>query len=536
MTDQTEEGRGLRDADARLGMRQRFANSLPASVVLLALVLLGLPLAVWLDLRSLSETALRSQADGLAAVIGSFRSYYAGNVVDRVQAHHGDTVVTDNFLETPGAIPIPARLSLDLGNLMGNSQAAGRMGYRFFSDYPFAKRASHVFDAFETDALRRLRAREQTSVYEVSGSIFDRRVRLVTPITMESTCIACHNSHPDSPKRDWKVGDVRGIEEFTISQPIAANILAFKYLLIYFVLVTAIGLAFIALQRHQALIIAQINRNLGKANDFLTGIADKLARYLSPQHYRSIFSGEKDAVVSTERKKLTIFFSDVVNFTSTTEQMQPEELTSLLNDYLTEMSQIAVRHGGTVNKFIGDAMLIFFGDPTTRGPEEDAKACLRMAFDMQQRLAELNVAWRKRGIEQPFRSRMGINTGYCNVGNFGSNERMDYTIIGAEVNLAARLQSIAEPDGIVVSYETLRLASDLVKASALEAITLKGIARPIIPYAVERDDDGGQQVRIIAEHVAGLDLYLDVQSIDPKSRERVAAALQKAIESLPKSR
>ena len=150
-------------------------------------------------------------------------------------------------------------------------------------------------------------------------------------------------------------------------------------------------------------------------------------------------------VIATERKKLTIFFSDIVNFTATTERLQPEELTRLLNEYLSEMSAIAARHGGTVDKFIGDAMLVFFGDPETKGVAEDAKAGVAMALEMQQRLAELDEAWRRRGIEQPFRARMGINSGYCNVGNFGSGDRMDYTIIGAEANLAARLQSIADP-------------------------------------------------------------------------------------------
>ena len=96
----------------------------------------------------------------------------------------------------------------------------------------------------------------------------------------------------------------------------------------------------------------------------------------------------------------------------------------------------------------------------------------------------------RRGIEQPFRARIGINTGFCNVGNFGSNDRMDYTIIGAEANLAARLQSIAQPDGIVLSYETFMLVRDLVRAHPLEPITLKGIAHPVVPYAVEGALDG----------------------------------------------
>lgn len=93
-----------------------------------------------------------------------------------------------------------------------------------------------------------------------------------------------------------------------------------------------------------------------------------------------------------------------------------------------------------------------------------------MAFDMQKRLVELNVQWRSRGIEEPFRARMGINTGYVNVGNFGSDDRMDYTIIGAEANLASRLQSIAEPGGIVLSYETWSLVRQMVRARPLEPI------------------------------------------------------------------
>ncbi len=163
--------------------------------------------------------------------------------------------------------------------------------------------------------------------------------------------------------------------------------------------------------------------------------------------------------VTAERKKLTIFFSDIVDFTATTERLQPEELTALLNEYLTEMSIIAHAHGATVDKFIGDAILAFFGDPQTLGPREDARACLRMAIAMQDRLTQLQKKWLEQGIEEPLRVRMGINTGYCNVGNFGSDDRMDYTIIGAEANLAARLQSIAPPGRIVLSYEPTRMCA-----------------------------------------------------------------------------
>jgi adenylate cyclase len=503
------------------------ARKLLITVVLVLLVLAGLPVAVWLDLRDLSERTLRGQADEFSSMIDSIRNYYASNVVGRVLAHGEKSQVLPNYAEVPGAIPIPATLSLELGGLISNANTQ----FRFFSDYPFKNRAPHGFDAFERQALENLRQDPNARLYDVSGSIFDRRVRLVTPILMAAACVNCHNSHPDSPKRDWKVGDVRGIEEFTINQPIVAHIFAFKYLLLYFAFVAIAGLAFIALQHQQSTLIARFNKELARTNEFLSGLAQKIAKYLPPQLYRGIFAG-KDVQLATERKKLTVFFSDIVDFTSTAERMQPEELTALLNEYLTEMSSIAAAHGGTVNKFIGDAILVFFGDPESRGAVEDARACLAMALDMQRRLAELNVRWRKRGIAEPFRARMGINTGFCNVGNFGSDDRMDYTIIGAEANLAARLQSVAEPGGIVLSYETFMLVRDMVRARPLEPITLKGIAHPIVPYAVEGLTGARRGAEVISEHDTGLDLFIDTSAIDAASAERVRRTLEKVAAEL----
>jgi len=371
---------------------------------------------------------------------------------------------------------------------------------------------------------------------DVSNSLFSDRVRLVAPVVMGQTCVNCHNAHPESPKRDWKVGDVRGIQEVTITQPIAGNIFSFKYLLAYFILVATVGLLFIVMQRRQAATIQGMNAELETANDFLASLSMKISRYLAPQIYKSIFSGQKDVTIQTERKRLTIFFSDIKDFTATTERLQPEQITQLLNEYFTEMSKIALAHGGTIDKFIGDAMLIFFGDPETRGDAEDAKACLRMAVEMQQRIAGLNAKWRNAGIEYPFRVRMGINTGFCNVGNFGSNDRMDYTIIGAEANLAARLQSIAEPGQLVVSYETYALARDIVVAVARPPITMKGISREVVPYAITgMIDADGETVQVFSEHLTGLDFYLNASMIDASSATHIRKVLQDALKAIEKA-
>jgi adenylate cyclase len=279
-----------------------------------------------------------------------------------------------------------------------------------------------------------------------------------------------------------------------------------------------------------------MNRELESTNDFLAALSLKISRYISPQVYKSIFSGEKDVTIHTERKKLTIFFSDIQNFTATTERLQPEQITQLLNEYFTEMSGIAHEHGGTIDKFIGDAMLIFFGDPETKGDRADAQACLRMAWSMQRRLLELNAKWRASGIEHPFKARMGINSGYCNVGNFGSSDRMDYTIIGAEANLAARLQSIAEPGGIVISYETYALASDIIAAHPLEPITMKGISREVIPYSVDNVPDTATSGEVIVERITGLDFYLDPSVVDAQGAARIRSILSDALDRLDQRR
>jgi adenylate cyclase len=151
-------------------------------------------------------------------------------------------------------------------------------------------------------------------------------------------------------------------------------------------------------------------------------------------------------------------------------------------------------------------------------------------------VAELNVQWHNNGMQHPFGVRMGINTGFCNVGNFGSADRMDYTIIGAEANLAARLQSIAEPGQIVLSYETYVLVRDVVVAQAQPPIMMKGISREIVPYAVRGTlDAAGERIEIFREHMAGLDFYLNPSMINTNHAQHIRAVLQEALKALDRN-
>ena len=275
-----------------------------------------------------------------------------------------------------------------------------------------------------------------------------------------------------------------------------------------------------------------MNSELETANDFLASLSMKISRYLSPQIYKSIFSGQKDVTIHTERKKLTIFFSDIKNFTATTERLQPEtDHRSCSTSISPRCRRSRSQHGGTIDKFIGDAMLIFFGDPETKG---DARGRAGLPADGGRRCSTGSPSstpnGAARGIEQPFRARMGINTGYCNVGNFGSADRMDYTIIGAEANLAARLQSIAEPAASSISYETYALVSDIVAAHALPSITMKGISREVVPYAVDQLLDGARQGRRGDREDAGTGFLSRPAAVTPADSEKVRAVLlQRAV-------
>jgi adenylate cyclase len=275
--------------------------------------------------------------------------------------------------------------------------------------------------------------------------------------------------------------------------------------------------------------IRMANRKLEQANDLVTennktleALSTKLSKYLSPQVYSSIFVGSQEVKIASSRKKLTVFFSDIADFTATTDDLESEELTTLLNHYLTEMSEIALAHGATIDKYIGDAILAFFGDPETRGVKEDAMACVNMAIAMQRRMRELQTEWRDRGLQKPFQLRIGINTGYCTVGNFGSEDRMDYTIIGSEVNLASRLQSHAELGGILLSHETYSLVKDHIIADERTAIQAKGIAKPVRNYSVIAPvDELIAQGRAIHEEHDGLRVLVDFQKLDKAKAVKV---------------
>ncbi len=264
----------------------------------------------------------------------------------------------------------------------------------------------------------------------------------------------------------------------------------------------------------------------------LRDLAQQLSRYLAPQVYQSLFEGSRQAEIRTQRKKLTVFFSDIKNFTASTAKWQPEEVTLLLNSYFSEMSMIAAEYGATLDKFVGDAIVIFFGDPHSLGVRQDALLCVRMAIAMQERMNELRQRWRAMGINKTFEIRIGINSGFCDVGNFGSELRMEYTIIGREVNLAARLEQAAEPGEILISSETHALVQGEIGADARDPVMAKGFSEPIPVYAVHTGAAASRGGSAIHCDRPGLRVDIDLGRVSAADRAETAASLRQMLEAL----
>lgn len=277
----------------------------------------------------------------------------------------------------------------------------------------------------------------------------------------------------------------------------------------------------------------EANKLVTQKNQMLESLSAKLSKYLSPQVYSSIFRGHQRVEISTKRKKVTVFFSDIAGFAETTENLESEELTGLLNHYLTEMSKIALQYGATIDKFIGDAIMLFFGDPESRGIKEDATACVKMAIAMQKRLSELQSEWLSTGLESPFQLRIGINTGYCTVGNFGSEDRMDYTIVGSEVNLASRLQAHAELGGILITHETYSLVKDVISAEEQDSVLAKGFSKPVRNYKVAGlYDDLVEKGRAIHLDQDDIKVALNLDHMSEKEKADAAKALKGILSQL----
>ena len=253
-------------------------------------------------------------------------------------------------------------------------------------------------------------------------------------------------------------------------------------------------------------------------------VAEAYGRYLSPQVRSALFDKEMPLPLPRRRRWVTVMFADMAGFTRMTEVQEAEQLALFVNDYLEAMAGVAVQYGGTIDKFIGDAVMVFFGDPDSAGRREDAVACVRMALAMRERLRRLVDDWRLQGTPLPLRARIGIASGYCTVGSFGAAERMDYTLLGSAVNMASRLQGQAQEDQVLIAPSTWALVQGAVPCASAGICQLRGFSK-----ATELFEVLGERTPSLHVALPGLELRLDPQLADV---DRVRAELEAAAASL----
>jgi class 3 adenylate cyclase len=274
-----------------------------------------------------------------------------------------------------------------------------------------------------------------------------------------------------------------GILQVAQSQGIAVEIDGFSFMLpttlVLYLIAVLVGLISHAMQLTEVA--------LKTANAQLEDAQETLSRYVAPQLAQKIRGGAADEVWNHQRRKLTLFFSDIKDFTVTTDTLEPEDLAKLLNEYIDEMVGIATKHNGTVAQISGDGLFIFFGAPEFVDDREHALRAVRMAVEMQHRMRDLQRRWYASGIEHPFQIRCGINTGIATVGGFGSAGRREYTAIGMQTNLAARLEAACEPGQILLGHTTWALVKAEFPCREMGLIEVKGFHQPVQTWQVNLD-------------------------------------------------
>jgi adenylate cyclase len=255
--------------------------------------------------------------------------------------------------------------------------------------------------------------------------------------------------------------------------------------ILLFVMMSIFLIAFCTIRSHQD---KTLNEKLAlqfEINKSLKLHVHRLSKYLSPKLSKFIIANNTTDMLACD-KPMTIFFSDMQGFSQLSEQLDSNKLSWMVNSFLSEMTDIALSYDGTLDKMIGDSIMVFFGDPTSFGKQNDAVACVSMAIAMREAMNDLHLKWQKAGINNPPNIRMGINTGSCRVGNFGTPKMLNYTVVGSCVNLASYLESIAQPNEILISEHTYNLVKDHVQCRHKKILDYRWLSKDLKIYAVEK--------------------------------------------------
>ena len=436
------------------------------TIALLAVLFVAGLAGAMLNMSRLSSDLIHSQAVQSSALyaqaIKEARTLYSNNAVSRIK-HLPNAQVTPDYATIPGAIPLPATFLIELSKSI--SQQNPGMSVRLYSDYPFRwrKQEGGPKDDFERSALQYLRQHPQETFVRFENFQGRSALRYAEADLMKPSCVACHNTHPDSPKRDWKVGDVRGILEIT--RPLDSFIAQTQEglrgtftMLAGLLLLALMGIALVMSRLRQTskeleLRVVERTSQLRESNQQLLveqEKSEKLLLNILPEPIANQLK-EGESSIANGFAEATILFADLVNFTKLSEKMHPTQLVSMLNEIFSQFDSLTEKHGLEKIKTIGDAYMVVGGLPIPR--TDHAEAIAEMALDMQAEILRFN---QKRG--QDCDIRIGINTGPVVAGVIGT-KKFIYDLWGDTVNVASRMEShgiVGEIQVTVPTYERLQ--------------------------------------------------------------------------------
>jgi adenylate cyclase len=466
-------------------------------LVLTLMFCIGLGIAL-ANMRSLSSSLIEAQArQGAELYIQTLNQaidLYSFAAVDRAKTVDG-VEVTHAYLSENGAIPLPSTFAIELGDRISD-QDTDMVSVRFYSDYPFPwRKDGGPKDAFESEALKHLRDNPKEAFFWTEKDDGHVMFRYGKASIMKPTCVACHNTHPQSPYRNWEVGDVGGVWE--VNQPLDSLVNKVNVRLrgTFAMLGGLSGLGIVGLTlvigklrqtakqlewrvQERTADLAQVNEDLESRNQLIRQV---FGRYLSDDVVSNLLESPSRLELGGDRRNVTILTSDLRGFTALSERLQPEEVIQILNLYLERMAEVINHYQGIIDEFMGDGILVLFGALTQR--EDDALRAVACACAMQLAMGRVNEQMQQMGLPR-LTMGIGVHTGEVVVGNIGSAQRTKYGIVGSPVNLTYRIESYTKGGQILISEATLRAAGATVKTQAQRQVHPKGAHQPITVYDV----------------------------------------------------
>ena len=449
-------------------------------VIVTLLFCAGLTASLW-NMSRLSSKLIESQALQNAALyaqaIKEARTLYSSDAVDRVKANHGISI-THDYATKEGAIPLPVTYLIKLGATLSEKNPG--MSIRVYSDYPFPwrRKEGSPRDNFEREALRNLRQNPQQPFFRFEKFQGRPSLRYAQADILKPSCVACHNTHPNSPKTDWKEGDVRGILEITtpLDSLIAQTHQGLRSTFIMLGLLSVAGVFGLALiigrlretSKELERRVIERTAQLQETNVQLSKEQEKSERLLLNILPEAIAQQLKEGnnAIANGFAEVTILFADIVNFTQLSEQVSPTELLKFLNEIFTGFDHLTEEYGLEKIKTIGDAYMVVGGIPIPRS--DHAQAIAQMALGMQQEVVRFNTRH-----NTTLNIRIGINTGPVVAGVIGT-KKFIYDLWGDAVNTASRMESHGLPGYIQVTQSTYDRLQDKYLFKDRGVIQVKG--------------------------------------------------------------